>query len=34
LFGLPRRTPTGQDIGALILIVCGSLLIIFSGALA
>ena len=34
LLGLPRRTPTKQDIGALVLIICGSLLIIFSGALA
>lgn len=34
LFGLPRRTPSTQDIGALVLIVGGSLLIIFSGALA
>lgn len=34
LFGLPRRTPSTQDIGAVVLIVGGSLLIIFSGALA
>ena len=34
LFGLPKRTPTAQDIGALVLIVGGSLLIIFAGALA
>lgn len=34
LFGLPRRKPTAQDIGALVLIVGGALLIIFSGALA
>ena len=33
LFGLPKRTPTAQDIGALVLIVGGSLLIIFAGAL-
>jgi bacterial/archaeal transporter family-2 protein len=31
--GLKRRTPTAQDLGALVLIVGGSLLIIFSGAL-
>lgn len=34
LFGLPRRTPTVQDLGAIALIVGGSLLIIFSEALA
>ena len=34
LFGLPRKRPTLRDIGALALIVGGSLLIIFSGALA
>lgn len=33
LLGMARRTPTVRDIGALVLIVGGSLLIIFSGAL-
>jgi bacterial/archaeal transporter family-2 protein len=33
LFGLPRRQPTLRDIGALALIVGGSLLIIFSEVL-
>lgn len=34
LLGMARRTPTAQDIGALVLILGGSLLIIFSGAWA
>lgn len=34
LFGLPRRSPTGRDLGALALIVAGSLLVIFAGGLA
>ena len=34
LLGMTRRTPSAQDIGALVLILSGSLLIIFSGALA
>jgi bacterial/archaeal transporter family-2 protein len=34
LFGLPRRTPTTQDLGAVALICAGSLLIIFSGVWA
>ena len=34
LLGMPRRTPTLRDLGALVLIVGGSLLIIFSPALA
>lgn len=33
LFGLPRRVPTLRDIGALVLIIGGSLLIIFSEVL-
>ncbi len=31
LFGLPRRSPTARDLGAVALITAGSLAIIFSG---